>query len=50
MRVRPVLERRLADSIAATAGVIIGAWQRAGRPVLRLEGARPVQKVKKPIG
>ena len=50
VRVRPVLERRLADSIAATAGVIIGAWQRAGRPVLRLEGARPVQKVKKPIG
>jgi hypothetical protein len=50
VRVRPVLERRLADSITATAGVIIGAWEQAGRPVLRLEGARPVQKVKKPIG
>ena len=50
VRVRPVLERRLADSITATAGVIIGAWEQAGRPVLRLEGARPLQKVKKPIG
>jgi hypothetical protein len=47
-RVRPVLERRLADSITATAGVIIGAWEQAGRPVLELEGARPTQKVKKP--
>ena len=47
-RVRPVLERRLADSITATAGVIIGAWERAGRPSLALDGARPVQKVKKP--
>jgi hypothetical protein len=47
-RVQPVLERRLADSITATAGVIIGAWEQAGRPVLKLEGARPTQKVKKP--
>ena len=48
MRVRPVLERRLAESITATAGVIIGAWELAGKPALTLEGARPVQKVKKP--
>ena len=50
VRVRPVLERRLADSITATAGLIIGAWEQAGRPVLRLEGARRVQKVRKPVG
>jgi hypothetical protein len=47
-QVRPVLERRLADSITATAGVIIGAWEQAGRPTLRLQGGRPPQKVKKP--
>jgi hypothetical protein len=47
-KVRPVLERRLADAITATAGVIIGAWEQAGRPALTLQGARPVQKVKKP--
>jgi hypothetical protein len=45
-----VLERRLADSITATAGVIIGAWEQAGRPAVTLDGARSVQKVKKPIG
>jgi hypothetical protein len=46
--VQPVLERRLADAITATAGVIIGAWEAAGKPALTLEGARPVEKVKKP--
>jgi len=48
VKVRPVLERRLADSITATAGMIMGAWQQAGRPVLTLKGARPVQKVRRP--
>ncbi len=47
-RVRPVLEQRLSDAISATAGIIIGAWEQAGRPVVTLDGARPVQKVKKP--
>lgn len=45
-KVRPSLERRLADSITATSGLIIGAWEQAGKPVLALEGARPVQKVR----
>ena len=30
-KVRPVLERRLAESITATAGLIMGAWEQAGR-------------------
>ena len=47
VKVKPILERRLADSITATAGIIIGAWELAGKPVLTLEGARPVQKVEK---
>jgi hypothetical protein len=46
-RVKPILERRLAESITATAGIIIGAWELAGKPVLTLEGARPAQKVEK---
>jgi hypothetical protein len=29
---RPVLERRLSESIAAVAAVITGAWEAAGRP------------------
>jgi hypothetical protein len=48
VRTRPILERRLADSITATASAIIGAWERAGRPTLVMQGARPVEKVKKP--
>ena len=47
-KVRPVLERRLADSITATTGMIMGAWQLAGKPVPALKGARPLQKVRKP--
>jgi hypothetical protein len=45
---QPVLEKRLADAITATAGVVIGAWEAAGKPVLTIEGARPVEKVRKP--
>jgi len=45
---QPVLEQRLAEAITATAGLIIGAWETAGKPALALEGARPVEKVKKP--
>jgi hypothetical protein len=47
-KVRPILEKRLAESITATAGVIIGAWQAAGEPMLKLQGGRPLEKVKKP--
>jgi hypothetical protein len=47
-KVRPVLERRLSEAITATAGIIIGAWEQAGRPAVKLDGARPVQKIKKP--
>jgi len=28
--------------------VILGAWERAGRPMLAIEGARPLEQVKKP--
>jgi hypothetical protein len=48
LKVQPILERRLAESITATAGVVVGAWDLAGRPVVKLEGARPLQKVRKP--
>jgi hypothetical protein len=46
-KVRPLLERRLADSISATAGLIIGAWEAAGRPAPAIKAPRPVQRVKK---
>ncbi|MBI3492934.1 MAG: hypothetical protein HY047_14325, partial [Acidobacteria bacterium] len=45
--VRPILEKQLAAAVTDTAGLIIGAWEQAGKPTLRFEGARPVQKVKK---
>jgi hypothetical protein len=34
LKVRSVLEQQIADSITATAAMIIGAWEQAGRPVL----------------
>jgi len=42
--VKPVLEKRLSEAIAATAGAILGAWEQAGRPVLRLKDVRPLEK------
>jgi hypothetical protein len=43
--VRPILERRLSESITATAAVIIGAWEEAGRPTVQVRAARSVEKV-----
>jgi hypothetical protein len=45
-RVRPILERRLAESIAATASLITGAWELAGKPTVRAQVARPIERVR----
>src|SRR5438093_6005580 len=34
--------------ITATASVIVTAWERAGRPALAIQGARPLERVRKP--
>jgi len=47
-RVQSTLERQLSRSIAATAGVIIGAWEAAGRPSPALRDPRPVQRIRRP--
>lgn len=44
--VKDLLEQRLGQAISATAGVIVGAWEKAGRPAL-VTPPRPPQKVKK---
>jgi hypothetical protein len=44
---RTILEQRLADSITATVGVIVGAWEQAGKPALTMKDARPLQRVRK---
>ena len=46
--VRPILEKRLADSVTATASLIVGAWEQAGKPALRVEMPRTVQRVRTP--
>jgi hypothetical protein len=47
-KVRPILERQLGEAMTATAGLIMGAWEEAGRPVLKttVESTRP-QKIKR---
>ena len=48
-KVKPILEKRLNDSITATASIIVGAWEEAGKPALEDRGAsRPPQKMRKP--
>ena len=46
--VKSVLERRIAESITATASLIVGAWEAAGKPALKTEMPRSVQKVRAP--
>ena len=46
-KVRPILEKRLGESITATASVIVGAWEAAGKPALKTEMPSLVQKVRK---
>lgn len=43
---RPVLERRMSEAITAVAGVILGAWEEAGRPDLTATPPRPAQKIR----
>ena len=43
--IRPVLEEQLSRAISATASAITGAWEQAGKPVLRAV-PRPVGKVR----
>ena len=43
---RPILEQRINSSITATASIIVGAWEAAGRPALKTEMPRPVERVR----
>jgi hypothetical protein len=44
--VKPLLEQRIGGAIAATASLIVGAWELADKPVLKLEISRPVERVR----
>jgi hypothetical protein len=46
-RVRPILERRLADAITGSASMITAAWVEAGRPVLPLTATRTPRPVRR---
>jgi hypothetical protein len=47
-KVQPLLERRLGEAISATASLIQGAWESAGKPAIRFDMPRAVQKVGAP--
>jgi hypothetical protein len=46
-KVRPILEKRLADSITSVASRISSAWEKAGRPAVPLEAPRTPRKVRR---
>ncbi|HZR24799.1 MAG TPA: hypothetical protein VFA59_14490 [Vicinamibacterales bacterium] len=47
-KMKPILEQRLATAISNTAGLMVGAWEAAGKPDVNQSGARRrPQKVKK---
>jgi hypothetical protein len=43
---KPVLERRTSEAMTAVAGVILGAWEQAGKPDLTKPLPRPAQKIR----
>jgi hypothetical protein len=45
---RPVMERRLNESMTAVAGAIIGAWEAAGKPALPLDPPPTPQRKRRP--
>lgn len=45
--VRPTLEQQLSRAVTATASLIIGAWEQAGRPALTTGDSRPPQRVRR---
>jgi hypothetical protein len=47
-RLKPLLERRLSEAITATAALIEGAWEQAGRPSLAQPSPRAPQRVRTP--
>ena len=44
---QPLLEQQISAAISATAGVILGAWEQAGRPTLYMAQPRPPQRVRR---
>ena len=46
-KVKPIIERRLSEAITATAGLIMGAWEQAGKPALTVAPVRPVQRIRR---
>jgi len=44
--VKGILEQRIGEAISATAGIIVGAWEQAGRPELKTT-PRPPQPVRR---
>jgi hypothetical protein len=45
----PIVDQRVADSIAATAAFITGAWERAGRPAVPVTLTRLPRRVAPPV-
>lgn len=45
---KAILEQQLAASITATASAVVAAWEQAGRPKLRNDDVRAIEKVRRP--
>jgi hypothetical protein len=46
-KVKPMMEEQLSKAITATASMIVGAWEQAGKPQLRDQITRPAQPIRK---
>ena len=48
MKVKPVLEQRISDSIGGAAALITAAWVEAGRPAVPIDAPRVPRRVRRP--
>jgi hypothetical protein len=46
---KAALERRLAEAASGIAGMIVGAWETAGRPAVPLDPPRVNRKIRRPL-
>jgi hypothetical protein len=44
---KPIVERRISESIGGVAAMIAGAWEKAGKPALPLDDTRPPARIRR---
>jgi hypothetical protein len=44
---KPIVDRRISESIGGVAAIVAGAWEKAGKPALPLDDSRPPARIRR---